>query len=94
MKGNLYKFTIEHLEDSKGNNIEANPLVFETKNHDDIFKIVEKMQGKMQLDDQDIKALVIGLKLFSEVMLKNKDSKPFKELLPHFKDFMKELKKI
>lgn len=93
MKGNLYKFTIEHLEDSKGNNIEANPLVFETKNHDDIFKIVEKMQGKMQLDDQDIKALVIGLKLFSEVMLKNKDSKPFKELLPHFKDFMKELKK-
>ena len=44
MKGNLYKFTIEHLEDSKGNNIEANPLVFETKNHDDIFKIVEKMQ--------------------------------------------------
>ena len=47
----------------------------------------------MQLDDQDIKALVIGLKLFSEVMLKNKDSKPFKELLPHFKDFMKELKK-
>ena len=94
MKGNLYKFTIEHLEDSKGNNIEANPLVFETKNHDDIFKIVEKMKGKMQLDDQDTKALVIGLKLFSEVMLKNKDSKPFKELLPHFKDFMKELKKI
>ena len=48
----------------------------------------------MQLDDQDIKALVIGLKLFSEVMLKYKDSKPFKELLPHFKDFKKELKKI
>ena len=47
----------------------------------------------MQLDDQDTKALVIGLKLFSEVMLKNKDTEPFKELLPHFKDFMKELKK-
>jgi hypothetical protein len=93
MKGNLYKFTIEHLEDSKGNSIETNPLVFETKNHDDIFKIVEKMEGKMQLDDQDTKALVIGLKLFSEVMLKNKDTEPFKELLPHFKDFMKELKK-
>lgn len=93
MKGNLYKFTIEHLEDAKGNGVEVNPLVFETKNHDDIFKIVEQMEGKMQLDNQDTKALLIGLKLFSEVMLKNKDSKPFKELLPHFKNFMKELKK-
>ena len=93
MKGNLYKFTIEYLEDSWGNSVEVNPLVFETKNHDDIFKIVEKMESKIQLDNQDTKALVIGLKLFSEVMLKNRDSKPFKELLPHFKNFMKELKK-
>jgi hypothetical protein len=93
MKSNLYKFTIEHLENSKGHTVETKPLVFETKNHDDIFKIIENIKSKIKLEEEDSTAFVIGLKLFSEVMLKNKDIEPYKEFLPHLKDFMKKLKK-
>lgn len=92
MKGNLYKFTVEYAEDAKGNNMELDPLVFQTKSHDEIFGILEKMKSNMEMEE-DSKALVIGLKLFGGVMLKNKNKEPFKTLLPHFKDFMKELKK-
>ena len=93
MKSHLYKFTIDYLKDSKGNDMKVEPLVFETKSHEDIFKIVEKMKDKMQLDETDSTALAVGLKLFGGVMLKNNDKEPFKQLLPYFKDFMKELKK-
>jgi len=93
MKGHLYKFTVECLEDSKGNTADSNPLIFETRNHDDIFKIVERMQGKMDLDEADSTAFAVGLKLFGEVMLKNKDNELFRQFMPHFKDFMKGLKK-
>jgi Domain of Unknown Function with PDB structure (DUF3861) len=93
MKGHLYKFAVEHLEDSKGSTIDADPLIFETRNHEDIFKIVEMMKGKMNLDEDDTTTLAVGLKLFGEVMLKNKDNALFKQFNPHFTNFMKELKK-
>ena len=34
----------------------------------------------------------IGLKMFSEVMLRNKDNAMFEEFLPEFKKFMQKLK--
>lgn len=90
---NVYKFTVEHLKNSKGNTMEVEPLVFETQNHEDVFKIVQIMDTKMDLDKNESTSLAIGLKLFSGVMLKHNDSEPFKQLMPHFKEFMKELKK-
>ncbi len=93
MKGHLYKFTIEHLEDSKGNTVESNPLIFETGIHENLFKITEMMNGKMDLDEADTTAFAVGLKLFGEVMLKNKDNELFKQFKPHFSHFMRELKK-
>ena len=92
MKSNLYKITVEYLEDKKGNKMEVSPLVFETKSHDEIFNILEKMKNKKQIDEDDLQELVVGLKLFGKVLLKNKDKEPFSKLLPHFKTFMKELK--
>ena len=93
MKSHLYKFTIEYEEDTKGNKKNLDPLVFQTRSHDDIIKIVEKMENKMQENTEDSKALAVGIKLFAEAMLKNKEKEPFKELFPSFKIFMKELKK-
>jgi Domain of Unknown Function with PDB structure (DUF3861) len=92
MKSNLYKFTIEHLEGSKGDAVESSPLIFKTKIHDDIFKIVKVMRGKMDLDEDDATSFAVGLKLFGEVMLKNKGNELFKQFKPHFINFMKELK--
>lgn len=93
MKNNLYKFTVEQLEDSKGNSVEVHPLIFETRNHEDIFKIAEIMKTKIDLDEADTEAFAVGLKLFSGVMMTNKDNELIKQLMPHFKNLMKELKK-
>ncbi len=69
------------------------PLIFETRNHEDIFKITEMMKGKLNLNEADTAAFAVGLKLFSEVMLKNKDNELFSRFKPHFTNFMKELKR-
>jgi hypothetical protein len=94
MKGHLYRLTLEHLEDAKGNPVEKAPLQFEVKNHDDLYAIVEKVKAKGLFDENESAAFAIGLKLFREVMLHNRDSDVFKELDPHFSEFMKAFKKI
>lgn len=60
MKGHLYKYTVEHLEDPKGNRIELDPLVFEARNHDDIFNIIEAMKGKISLKMPTLLPLPLG----------------------------------
>ncbi len=92
MKGNLYRCTLEQLEDSNGKAVEASPLVFEASSHEDIFKIAQVMQSKIDLSGADTTAFAVGLKLFSGVMIKNKDHERIKQLMPDFKDFMKTLK--
>ncbi len=93
MKGHLYQFTVEHLEDPRGQAIDSAPLEFKVRNHDDIFKIVEALKARMPLDETDATAFAIGIKLFGEVMLKNRDNPLFKEFKPQFTEFMKALKK-
>lgn len=80
-----YKFTIEQIDNKKS-------LNFETSSHEDIFKIVQIMNEKMDLDESESTSLAVGLKLFSGVLLEHKDSEPFKQLMPHFKKFMKMIK--
>jgi hypothetical protein len=92
MKHNLYRFTVEQLEDSNGKAVEVSPLVFETSSHEDIFKIAQIMQRKVDLAETDATAFAIGLKLFSGVMIKNKDQELIKELMPNLTDMMKTLK--
>ncbi|MBY6186670.1 DUF3861 domain-containing protein [Marinobacter hydrocarbonoclasticus] len=92
MKGHLYKFTVEHLEDAKGNAVEQAPLQFEIRNHDDLFSIIDKLDAKMALDKDDTKAFAVGLKLFGEVMMKHRDVELFRAFKPQFAQFMKQLK--
>lgn len=89
MSKNRYKFTVEKVTDQ---GIDAKSLVFEATSHEDIFHIVQLMQEKMEFEKDETTSLAVGLKLFSTVLLKYKDRDPFKKLLPHFKEFMKELK--
>lgn len=93
MKQHRYRITIEHLQDPGGNPVTRAPLVFETGNHDDIFAIVERIRSRGDLPPDTATPFAIGLKLFSEVMLENRDHPLFTELQPHFRQFMKELKK-
>lgn len=94
MKGHLYRITLEHLEDTKGNPVDKPPIQFEVKNHDDLYVIVEKTKAKGLFDDNEATACAIGLKLFREVMLHHRDAEVFKNLDPHFSAFMKVFKNI
>ena len=94
MKSNLYKLTVEYLEDTSGKNIDVPPLVFETRSHEDFFKIVEVMKAKVDLDETDATAFAVGLKIFSGVMVNNKDHGLFKQLMPHLVNIMKTIKKL
>ncbi len=92
MKGYRYRVTVEPLEDSKGEPIREAPLSFETVNHDELLGLVQRVRQRGEFDEDTAASLLIGLKLFSEVMLHNKEKPLFAPLLPHFREFMKRFK--
>lgn len=93
MKQHRYRITVEHLADPDGQvPADSTPLVFETGNHDEILKIVERLRGHPALPPESAAALGVGLKLFSEVMLENRQSPLFAEFAPHLREFMQKLK--
>ena len=85
-----YKITVEEIIDE--NNLSKEKLEFETVSHDNLFEIIKKLKQHPDFANVDVASLGVGLKLFTGVMLKNKEIPLFKNLMPHFKDFMKELK--
>jgi len=90
-----YKITLEHLATVKGEAGAHEPLQLEFDNHDDIFSIIERIQVKNIFKDKNEAAeFAIGLKMFSEVMLKNRRHPLFEELTPAFGEFMKKLKTL
>jgi hypothetical protein len=93
MSSHLFTFTVDHVEDAKGNQVTSAPLTFSARTHEDLFKIVEKMKQKLDFEEGDATTFAIGLKLFGEVLMKNRDKELFKQFKPHFAHFMKELKK-
>ncbi|MDO3656387.1 DUF3861 domain-containing protein [Acinetobacter genomosp. 15BJ] len=93
MKQHQYHVTVQHLKDAKGHvSTYSERLEFYTGNHDDLFEIVERLKKADFFDDQTTKSFAVGLKLFSEVMLENKDHPLFATFLPQFGQFMKNLK--
>lgn len=93
MKQHQYEITVKHVADAQGQPstyIEA--LQFTAYNHDDLFKVLERIQqGELFEGDKAI-AFGIGLKLFGETMLENKNHPLFKDLFPQFIELMKSLK--
>ena len=93
MKQHQYEITVKHIADAQGQpSSYSEVLQFQAYNHDDLFKILEKLAKANLLDDEKTKAFTVGLKLFGETLLENKDIPLFKEFLPQFVDFMKALK--
>jgi len=92
MKEHRYRITLEHLATaSEGQSLHA-PLSFEAGNHDDIFSIVARLRGNGQFDSDTSAQLALGLKLFSEVMLKNRKHPLFEDIQPALRDFIMKLK--
>jgi hypothetical protein len=83
-----YRVTVEPLDTSNA----AKPLVFETSNHDELFSIVERVRAKAIVPDDEAASFAIGLKLFTETMLRHRKHPLFAKLQPHIGTFMKTLK--
>lgn len=89
-----YSVTVETVTDeSDMHACEPKKMIFEVETHDDIFDIVNRLRERTDIDPHYAESFGLGLKLFAEVLLKNKDNALFSPLLPHFKDFMSRLKK-
>lgn len=91
-KNNLYKIQLAEVALKNGGSA-SKRIEFEFENHDDLFDIIEKMKRKNIFgnEDHDVE-FALGIKLFSEIMLRHKDHDLFNELEPAFGNFMKNLK--
>jgi hypothetical protein len=92
-KANKYKLKLELLELLRPDYKVYDPIELVFGNHDNIFEIIERMKKRNRFKkEQDSIEFAIGLKLFSEVMLKNKDNPLFEDFRPAFGSMMKKLK--
>jgi hypothetical protein len=90
---NKYKLTLEQISLMKEDTSFSEPLLLEFENHDEIFKIIDIMREKNLFGDENQSTeFAIGLKMFSEVLLKNRNHPLVKDFVPSFGDFMKKLK--
>ncbi len=81
-RNNRYRIRLEEIE-LKDGTIGDQSLSFEFENHDNIFSILamEGIQNKFA-NRADFIEFVTGLKLFSEVMLRDRDNPLFEEFSP------------
>lgn len=91
-RNNTYQLDLKELKLKNGSEGTKN-LSLEFDNHDDIFSIIEVIKSKKIFDDENTATeFALGLKLFTEVMLKNKQHPLFEELRLAIMEFMKKLK--
>lgn len=91
-RNNSYQLNLKEIQLKDGSEGRRN-LSFEFDIHDDLFNIFEVIQSKKIFDDENTATeFALGLKLFTEVMLKNKQHPLFEELRPAILEFMKKLK--
>ena len=88
MSAHQYRITVEYLGGKHAGPELHPPLVFEAGNHDDLFRIVEAVEAARLFDRDTSAALVVGMKLFSEVMLKHKNDPLFVSMLAAYRDYI------
>lgn len=92
---NKYHLTLKLLQSASGESNTFKQLELEFNNHDEIFEIIERIKAKNLFEDKEQGTeFAIGLKMFSEVMIKNRNHPLFEELKPAFQTFMKRLKSM
>jgi len=92
-KTNKYRLTLQLLQQASGENVPNKQLELTFDNHDEIFSIIERLQNKDPFNNKlQAVEFALGLKLFSEVMIKNRKHRLFEELNTVFPTFMKKLK--
>ncbi|MFT4053314.1 MAG: DUF3861 domain-containing protein [Novosphingobium sp.] len=70
------------------------PLAFDVANHDDILEIVDKVRLRAPVPADEVAPFAVGLKLFTEVLIRHRADPLFEPLWPHVGAFMKRLKAL
>lgn len=92
MANNQYHILLTEVEKKDGTK-SGKQMDFSFENHDDIFHLLEGAQDKTWFDNPKTNIeFVMGLKLFGEVMIKNRQNSLFAEVMPAFTQMMKKLK--
>ena len=87
-----YRITVEALTEAKDKPVGCRTLTFDASNHDDLLGIVERMRARLPFDAHTTAALGVGLKVFSEVALMNRNDPVFASIRPVLCEFLGELK--
>lgn len=93
-RNNAYQLELKEMTLKNGDE-RTKSLRLNFDNHDDLFHILEVIRSKQIFENKETATeFALGLKLFTEVMLKNKDNPLFEDLRPAISDFMKKLKSL
>jgi len=94
-KTNKYHLTLKLTEYAGEETQPEKELELDFENHDEIFSIIERIRAKDPFGNAaQAEEFALGLKLFSEVMIKNRKHPLFDELGEVFPAFMKKLKSL
>jgi len=94
-RSNKYQLTLKLLKLSSGEEVNDIKMELQFDNHDELFAIINRLQEKDPFEDkQQAAEFAIGLKMFSEVMLKNRKHPLFEELGTVFPTFIKKVKSL
>jgi hypothetical protein len=92
-RANTYRLTLALQTLASGEAAPPRALELTFDNHDELFTIIDRLRQQDPFGDPaQATEFAIGLKLFSEVMLKNRSHPLFEEFWPAFRLFMAKLK--
>ena len=92
MSAYRYKITVEALTGATGESVEGRTLSFEAANHDDILGVVDRLRARLPFDENTVASLGVGLNLFSEVTLRERNDPMFAMIQPALGEFIRGLK--
>ena len=88
-KDKCYRVTIEEITPEQET---AQSLVFEFQDREDVFNIVDNLKQKSGLEPEVATKVGVALRLLGPVMMANRKHELFADFMPHFKNFMQNLK--
>lgn len=92
MKSHHYQIEVRHTADKDGQAIEGHSLSFSANNHDEVLDIIARVQQAGLFPADEAAAFALGLKLFSETMLKHRQNPLFADIQPAMREFIGQLK--
>ncbi len=93
MNSYRYRVTVEQVADEKGQPVDGRSLVFEAACHHEMLEIVDRVRERRLVANANAAAaMVVGLKLFGEVVIAERKKPMFAEVHVALGAFMQALK--